>query len=104
MAILLLKIRKKEKICDNFINLNICILYFSGSSRMRIGHGNIFLESLDNVVHNESKVQIVLLTRTKTSIRYAKENEREKKERKREREKGRRRDIEREGEIRERER
>ena len=38
-------------------------------------------------------------TRTKTSIRYAKENDREK----REREKGTRRDIEREGEIRERE-
>ena len=38
-------------------------------------------------------------TRTKTSIRYAKENDREKRERK----KGRRRDIEREGEIRERE-
>ena len=36
---------------------------------------------------------------TKTSIRYAKENDREKRERK----KGRRRDIEREGEIRERE-
>ena len=38
------------------------------------------------------------LTRTKTSIRYAKENDREKRERK----KGRRRYIEREGEIRER--
>ena len=37
------------------------------------------------------------LTRTKTSIRYAKENDREKRERK----KGRRRDIEREGDIRE---
>ena len=37
-------------------------------------------------------------TRTKTSIRYAKENDREKRERK----KGRRRVIEREGEIRER--
>ena len=37
------------------------------------------------------------ITRTKTSIRYAKENDREKK-------KGRRRDIERKGEIRERER
>ena len=36
-----------------------------------------------------------VITRTKTSIRYAKENDREK----REREKGRRRDIEREGEI-----
>ena len=45
------------------------------------------------------------LTRTKTSIRYAKENDREKRERekKRERKKGRRRDIERVGEIRERE-
>ena len=41
-----------------------------------------------------------ITTRTKTSIRYAKENDREKRERK----KGRRRDIEREGEIRERER
>ena len=35
---------------------------------------------------------IVYITRTKTSIRYAKENDREKRERK----KGRRRDIERE--------
>ena len=41
-----------------------------------------------------------MLTRTKTYIRYAKENGREKRERK----KGRRRDIEREGEIIERER
>ena len=40
----------------------------------------------------------VILTRTKTSIRYAKENDREKREKK----KGRRRYIEREGEIRER--
>ena len=40
------------------------------------------------------------ITRTKTSIRYAKENDREKRKR---RKKGRRRDIEREGEIRERE-
>jgi hypothetical protein len=40
-------------------------------------------------------------TRTKTSIRYAKENDRENL---REREKVRRRDIEREGDIRERER
>ena len=40
-----------------------------------------------------------LTTRTKTSIRYAKENDREKRERK----KGTRRDIEREGEIREKE-
>ena len=39
------------------------------------------------------------ITRTKTSIRYAKENDREKE---RERKKGTRRDIEREGEIRER--
>ena len=49
------------------------------------------------------------ITRTKTSIRYAKENHREKRERRRERrrerKKCRRRDIEREGEIkRERER
>ena len=36
------------------------------------------------------------VTRTKTSIRYAKENDREKRERK----KGRKRDIKREGEIR----
>ena len=42
-------------------------------------------------------VRIFILTRTKTSIRYAKENDREKRESK----KGRRRDIEREGEIRE---
>ena len=46
----------------------------------------------------------VVITRTKTSIRYAKENDREKSERRREREKGTRRNIEREGEIRERER
>ena len=39
---------------------------------------------------------LIPLTRTKTSIRYAKENDREKE---RERKKGRRRDIEREGEI-----
>ena len=39
-------------------------------------------------------------TRTKTSIRYAKENDREEREKK----KGRRRDIERDGEIIERER
>jgi hypothetical protein len=39
---------------------------------------------------------ILKLTRTKTSIRYAKENHREKTERRRERKKGRRRDIERE--------
>ena len=39
------------------------------------------------------------ITRTKTSIRYAKENHREKRERRRERKKCRRRDIEREGEI-----
>ena len=45
-------------------------------------------------------VSYILLTRTKTSIRYAKENDREKRERK----KGTRRDIEREGEIREKER
>ena len=38
-----------------------------------------------------------IITRTKTSIRYAKENER--REREEEREKGRRRDIERGGEI-----
>ena len=44
-----------------------------------------------------------LITRTKTSIRYAKENDREKREKEREKKKGRRRDIEREGEIRERE-
>jgi hypothetical protein len=46
-----------------------------------------------------------ILTRTKTSIGYAKENDREKRKREgeREREKGRRRYIEREGEIRERE-
>ena len=43
---------------------------------------------------------LILETRTKTSIRYAKENGRDK----REREKDRRRDIEREGEIGERER
>ena len=43
---------------------------------------------------------ILNITRTKTSIGYAKENDREKEG---EREKGRRRDIEREGEIRERE-
>ena len=41
--------------------------------------------------------QNIYLTRTKTSIRYAKENDREKRDRK----KGKRRDIEREGEIRE---
>ena len=46
------------------------------------------------------KLNKCILTRTKTSIRYAKENDREKRERK----KGRRRDIEREGDIRERER
>ena len=40
------------------------------------------------------------ITRTKTSIRYAKENDIEKRERK----KGTRRDIERDGEIREKER
>ena len=45
-----------------------------------------------------------ILTRTKTSIRYAKENDRVKRERRREIEKGGRRDIEREGEIRERKR
>ena len=46
-----------------------------------------------------------ILTRTKTSISCPKENDREKRERRREREreKGRRRDIERAGEIRERE-
>ena len=43
------------------------------------------------------------LTRTKTSIRYAKENGRVKRE-ERERKRGTRRDIEREGEIREKER
>ena len=48
--------------------------------------------------------KITLLTRTKSSIRYAKENDKEKREKERERKKGRRRDIEREGEIRERER
>ena len=42
----------------------------------------------------------VIITRTKTSIRYAKENDSEKRERKI----GRRRDIEREGAIKERER
>ena len=38
-----------------------------------------------------------IITRTKTSIRYAKDDDREKREIRREREKGRRRDIEREG-------
>ena len=46
---------------------------------------------------------LVNLFRGKTSIRYSKENDGEKRERRREREKGRWRDIEREGEIRERE-
>ena len=46
-----------------------------------------------------STVHCCSQTRTKTSIRYAKENDSEKRERK----KGIRRDIEREGEIRERE-
>ena len=44
----------------------------------------------------------IMIIKKQTSIRYAKENDREKRERRRE--KGRRRDIEREGEIRERER
>ena len=43
------------------------------------------------------KFKVPLITRTKTSIIYAKENDREKRERK----EGRRRDIEREGDIRE---
>ena len=55
--------------------------------------------ALNTYFSSFSKKQMLkyTLTRTKTSIRYAKENERE-------REKGRRRIIEREGEIRERER
>ena len=48
---------------------------------------------------SDMKAKITTKKRTKTSIRYAKKNDREK----REREKGKRRDIEREGEIRERE-
>ena len=59
------------------------------------------------LTEENSKIKIWIITRTKTSIRYAKENDREKREREgerkkeRERKKGRRRDIEREGEIRE---
>ena len=45
--------------------------------------------------------KFIIKTRTKASIRYAKENDREKRER---RKKGLRRDIEREGEIKEKER
>ena len=60
-----------------------------------------------NVSSYLPKTAYLKVTRTKTSIRYAKENDREKRERRREgekereREKGRRRDIERkvEGEI-----
>ena len=44
-------------------------------------------------VHNKEN-RIIITTRTKASIRYAKENDREKRARK----KGRRRDIERDGE------
>ena len=47
---------------------------------------------------HDNKWHFSLLTRTKTSIRYAKENDREKREKRRER----KRDIEWEGEIRER--
>ena len=45
------------------------------------------------------EVILYFITRMKTSIRYAKENDRERRERK----KGRSRDIEREGDIKERE-
>ena len=54
--------------------------------------------SQDELFQRAAYPKNTFITRTKTSIRYAKENHREKRERK----KGRRGDIEREGEIRER--
>ena len=70
--------------------------------RSFIFNNNIIIIISFLVILQHMKQMIIVLTRTKTSIRYAKQNEREKRERRREREKGRRRDIEREGEIRER--
>ena len=71
---------------------------------MTVGSQNAYLAKfLTPIVYWRAVEELLTLlrkTRTKTSIRYAKENDGEKRERKT----GRKRDIEREGEIRERER